>query len=50
MAMETSNLYINKQGELCYNETQIKETLYVNSIFENVFGIIFNVSLKNDNE
>ena len=31
--MENSNLYINNEGELCYNETTIKETLYVKSIF-----------------
>jgi hypothetical protein len=44
--MENSNLYINNEGELCYNETTIKETLYVKSIFENIFGTIFNVSLE----
>ena len=44
--METSNLYINEQGELCYNETFVKETLYVTSLSGNVFGIIFNVTIK----
>ena len=44
--MELSNLYIDNEGKLCYNEAYIKETLYVESIFENVFGIIFNVSVK----
>ncbi len=46
--MELSNLYINEEGLLCYNESLIKETLYVQAIFENVFGTIFNVSLKKD--
>lgn len=44
--MELSNLYINEEGLLCYNESTMKETLYIQSIFENVFGTIFNVSLK----
>jgi hypothetical protein len=44
--MENSNLYVNDNGQLCYHESQVKETLYINSIFENVFGIIFNVSVN----
>lgn len=44
--MENSNLYVNDNGKLCYYESQVKETLYINSIFENVFGIIFNVSVN----
>ena len=46
--MENSNLYINNEGELCYNESTMNETLYVKSIFENIFGTIFNVSLEKD--
>jgi hypothetical protein len=47
--MENSNLYINNEGVLCYNESTMKETLYVKSIFQNIFGTIFNVSLEKDN-
>lgn len=43
---ELSNLYVNENGDLCYSDIYIKDMLYVNSIFENVFGIIFNVSLE----
>jgi hypothetical protein len=43
---ELSYLYINEEGQLCYHDDYIKDTLYVQSIFENVFGIIFNVYPK----
>jgi hypothetical protein len=43
---EQSNLYINDEGKLCYSDLYVKETLYVESIFENIFGVIFNVSIK----
>ena len=43
---ELSNLYINEEGKLCYNEPVVKQTLYVTAIFQNVFGIIFNVEVK----
>jgi hypothetical protein len=46
MEQELSNLYINEEGCLCYQDSYIKDTLYVQSIFENVFGIIFNVYPK----
>jgi len=46
--MDNSNLYVDNNGELCYNESTMVETLYVKSIYENVFGIIFNVSLEKD--
>ena len=46
--METSSFYVNEEGELCYRDEFVgnKETLYVVGIFENIFGIIFNVYPK----
>jgi len=43
---ELSNLYINEEGCLCYEEPLVKDKLYVVGIFQNVFGIIFNVYPK----